>query len=81
MCIVSKHEEYIKYHKTIFAEVEKHLQVDKVLSIDEAAYRLTGELCNQDNAINIATRIKQSIRDNVGECIECSIGIAPIRIL
>ncbi|MCX4080035.1 hypothetical protein N7280_05500 [Rickettsia rhipicephali] len=77
VCIVSKHEEYIKYHKAIFAEVEKHLQVDKALSIDEAACRLTGELCNQDNAINIATRIKQSIRDNVGEYIECSIGIAP----
>ena len=81
VCVVSKHEKYTKYHKAIFAELEKHLQVDKILSIDEAACRLTGELCNQDNAINIAKLIKQSIRDNVGECIECSIGIAPNRYL
>jgi DNA polymerase-4 len=81
VCVVSKHEEYTKYHKAIFAEVEKHLHVDKVLSIDEGACRLTGELCNKDNAINIAKLIKQSIRDNVGECIECSIGIAPNRYL
>lgn len=81
MCVVSKHEEYAKYHKAIFAEVEKHLHVDKILSIDEGACRLTGELCNQDNAINISNLIKQSIRSNVGECIECSIGIAPNRYL
>ncbi|MGI4752599.1 MAG: DNA polymerase thumb domain-containing protein [Janthinobacterium lividum] len=81
VCVVSKHEEYTKYHKAIFAEVEKHIHVDKILSIDEGACRLTGELCNKDNAINIAKLIKQSIRDNVGECIECSIGIAPNRYL
>lgn len=81
VCVVSKHEEYTKYHKAIFAEVEKHLHVDKILSIDEAACRLTGELCNQGNAINIANLIKQSIRSNVGECIGCSIGIAPNRYL
>ncbi|WP_458693590.1 Y-family DNA polymerase [Rickettsia hoogstraalii] len=55
----------------------KKLGINTGTKIFEAACRLTGELCNQDNAINIATRIKQSIRDNVDECIECSIGIAP----
>lgn len=81
VCVVSKHAEYTKYHKAIFAEVGKHLHVDKILSIDEGACRLTGELCKQENAINIAKLIKQSIRSNVGECIECSIGIAPNRYL
>lgn len=81
VCVVAKHAEYTKYHKAIFAEVEKHIHVDKILSIDEGACRLTGELCNEDKAINIAKLIKQSIRNNVGECIECSIGIAPNRYL
>lgn len=77
VCVVAKHEEYTKYHKAIFEEVEKYLHVDKIFSIDEAACKLTGELCYQNNAVDIARQIKQSIRDNVGEYIECSIGIAP----
>jgi DNA polymerase-4 len=81
ICIQAKHELYIQYHHKIFNEIDRYLHVDHIFSIDEGAARLTGKYCLQEEALTVAQIIKEAIKDNVGEYITCSIGIAPNRYL
>ena len=81
ICVIAKHELYVKYHQKIFKEVDKYLYVDHIFSIDEGACRLTGKCCDEETAIKLAKQIKAAIKKNVGEYINCSIGIAPNRYL
>ena len=81
ICVQAKHELYVTYHHKILDEINKYLYVDHVFSIDEGAAKLTGDQCEESNALKIALQIKQGIRTNVGEYITCSLGIAPNRFL
>ena len=81
ICLKARHELYIEYHHKIFREIDLYLHVDHIFSIDEGACKLTGKYCNESDAISIGKIIKKAIRDNVGEYISCSIGIAPNRYL
>ena len=77
ICVLARHDAYVAYHHRIVAEVEKHIPIDKVCSIDEAACRLMANERSPSAAIAIATAIKQGLRQNIGRQIRCSIGIAP----
>lgn len=81
ICIQARHQIYIEYHHRIFREIDKHLHVDHIFSIDEGACKLTGPYCNPDKAQIIAQQIKEAIQKNVGDYITCSIGVAPNRYL
>ena len=81
ICVSAKHELYMDYHNKILKEIDKHIYIDHVLSIDECACKITGKYRNEQEAINLAKNIKHGIIKNVGECIKCSIGIAPNRFL
>jgi DNA polymerase-4 len=81
ICIPARHELYVKYHKKIFSEIDRLLCVDHIFSIDEGCCKLTGKYCNEDEAIKIAFLIKETIKNNVGDYITCSIGIASNRYL
>jgi DNA polymerase-4 len=61
--------------------VWRHIPVTKVCSIDEVACRLLDNENSPDQARGLALRIKAGIRDNIGECLTSSIGIAPNRLL
>lgn len=79
--ISPRHELYVDYHDRIVAEIERHVPVTKVCSIDEVACRLLNNENDEDCARNLAARIKAGIRANVGDWLRCSIGIAPNRLL
>lgn len=81
ICVPTKHKLYVEYHKNIFAEINKFLCVDHVCSIDEGAGRLTGKYQEEYEAILLAEAIKLAIKQNVGDYITCSIGIAPSKFL
>jgi len=81
ICIKERHNLYVEYHHKIFNEVDRYLHVDHIFSIDEGACRLTGKYCLEEEAVSIAKIIKKAIRDNVGDYITSSIGIAPNRYL
>ena len=81
VCIKAKHDLYVEYHHKIFNEIDRYLHVDHIFSIDEGACRLTGKYCLEEEAVAIARIIKRAIRNNVGDYITCSIGIAPNRYL
>ncbi len=53
----------------------------QVRSIDEAAIFLSPNWYGSDNAHRIALEIKERFKRELGECIRCSIGIAPNSLL
>ena len=77
----ARHDVYVDYHQRLMKEVANHLPIHRVMSIDEAACRMIGAECEPANARAIALAMKAGIRANVGECLRCSIGIAPTVLL
>lgn len=76
-----RHELYVDYHNRIIAEVERHIPIAKVCSIDEVACRLLDNENSEDHVRALAARIKAGMHDNVGDWLTCSIGVAPNRQL
>lgn len=81
ICITANHAHYTEYHHRILAEIDRHIPVTSIESIDEVACRLDRSERTPEAAIALAHRIKAGIRSHVGEAIRCSIGIAPNRFL
>jgi len=79
--VLARHDRYVRFHHRIVAEVENHVPVSQVCSIDEMACALIGREREPGNAVALARRIKDGIAGNVGECLRCSIGLAPNRFL
>jgi DNA polymerase-4 len=79
--VEARHEVYVDYHNRIVEAVEKCVPVAAVLSIDEMASSLIGREQPLPAALDLARRIKVSIRENVGSALRCSIGLAPNRYL
>jgi DNA polymerase-4 len=61
----------------VIAACESVLPVEKVCSIDEMRFRLLGEERQPAMAIELARTLKHVIHENVGQYMNCSIGIAP----
>src|SRR5690606_11765746 len=81
ICVMGKHDVYTQYHQRLLEEIEQHIHVDAVCSIDEAACRLMINETSPARVTEIAQNIKRGIAKNVGEYIRCSIGVAPNRYL
>ncbi len=79
--VPGRHEEYVRFHHRIIAEVGNHVPVTAVCSIDEVACRLMDNENGVAEVTALAARIKAGIRANVGECLTSSIGVAPNRLL
>lgn len=75
------HTQYAKYSHEIAAAVERVCPVAHTPSIDEMVCQLMGREQEPARARQIALAIKQAIRDDVGETLRCSIGMAPNRYL
>lgn len=81
VCVLANHDLYVEYHHKIVEEIQRHIEVTIVASIDEVACKLLGEFRSKDMALALARRIKAGIARNVGPAITCNIGIAPNRFL
>jgi DNA polymerase-4 len=75
--VQADHRLYTEYHERILKAVDICLPVEKVMSIDEMACRLMGTERQVDVARQLALKVKRVLREQVGECLTCSIGIAP----
>src|SRR5271169_3573099 len=73
----ARHRLYTDYHERILKAVDTCLPIGKIMSIDEVACRLMGTERQIPAARELALKIKRALRDQVGECLTCSIGIAP----
>ncbi|MGA8531272.1 MAG: DNA polymerase [Acidobacteriaceae bacterium] len=81
LLVEARHELYVEFHNRIVEAVEHCVPVCAVLSIDEMASRLIGREQPLMAALDLARRIKTSIREHVGSTLRCSIGLAPNRYL
>ncbi len=81
ICVLGNHEIYTDYHHRILAEVENHIPIDDIASIDEVACRLMDNENSIEKTLEIARKIKKGITQNIGECLRSSIGIAPNKYL
>lgn len=79
ICVLAQHEAYVEFHEKILQEIDRHVPIAKVCSIDEVACELMDN--ESANAELLAAKIKRGLKENVGECLLCSIGIAPNRFL
>ena len=70
-----------KYSHDIAAAIERVCPVAHTPSIDEMVCELIGREQEPPRARQIALAIKQVIKDDVGETLRCSIGMAPNRYL
>ncbi len=75
------HAIYAEYSHKIVAAVERVCPVAHTPSIDEMVCQLMGRERNPPTARKISLDIKQAIKDDVGETLRCSIGMAPNRYL
>ncbi len=81
ICVDARHDLYVEYHHRIMAEVENHLPIQKVRSIDEASCKLMGDECRPDRARELGRAIKTGIRAKVGDFLKCSVGVGPTVLL
>ncbi|HEY9128049.1 MAG TPA: DNA polymerase [Acidobacteriaceae bacterium] len=74
--VEGRHELYTEYHNKIIDAVWSCLPVTAVRSVDEMVCQLIGRERELSTALDIARRIKQAIRTQVGSTLRCSIGLA-----
>lgn len=79
--VPARHDRYVEYHHKVMEQIGRFLPLTKVCSVDEVACRLMGSECIEENALELARKIKKSITDNIGPCLRSSVGIGPNRFL
>lgn len=81
ICVLGRHDRYVDYHHRLIAEIDRHIPVTEVCSIDEMACRLMDNETAPPRIAEIAASIKKGIADNVGAYLRCSIGVASNKYL
>src|ERR1700731_1485053 len=81
VCVLARHECYVEFHHRLIEEIQRHIPVTAVCSIDEVACRLMHNEISVERSTEIARPIKSGIAETVGAHLRCSIGIAPSRYL
>lgn len=81
ICVLAQHEYYVEFHERLLDEIDRHIPVTAVCSIDEMACRLMNNEISIARSTAIAHAIKAGIAQNIGEYMRCSIGIAPNKYL
>ena len=76
---VARPDVYVKIHNRIVAEVNRHVPVKKVWSIDEVECELIGQ--ERLKAADIGRAIQEGLKRNIGPFITPSIGLAPNQFL
>jgi len=79
ICVLARHERYVEFHHRLIEEIEQHIPVTAVCSIDEVACRLMDNEISVERSTEIAQSIKNGIAKHIGPYMRCSIGIAPNR--
>jgi DNA polymerase-4 len=79
--VSSDHSVYADFSHKIAKAVERVCPVAHTPSIDEMVCELLGRERQPPNARQISFAIKQAIKDDVGDTLRCSIGMAPNRYL
>ena len=74
-------EKYAFVSRQVMEIFKKYTEMVEVFSVDEAFLDLTGYVKAREQATALALKIKQDIKNQVGEFITCSIGVAENKLL
>ena len=77
----ARHDRYVVVHHELMREIENHIPIHRICSVDECVCRLNPEEAGMEAARALAMRIKRGIYTNVGATLRCSIGIASSTLL
>ncbi|MEZ5920737.1 MAG: hypothetical protein R3C60_05235 [Parvularculaceae bacterium] len=77
----ARHDRYVAIHHQIMAELDRHLPLAKIYSIDEAAFHLGRGEASADAALIVAKKMRRALTENVGPALRASIGLAQTRLL
>ncbi|MGE5196227.1 MAG: DNA polymerase Y family protein [Anaerolineae bacterium] len=72
ICVLAQHEAYVDFRDRILEEIDRHIPVSMVCSIDELACELMNNENSVERATEIAKNIKQGIESRIGEYVKCS---------
>lgn len=75
--VQARHDAYVEFHHRILVAIDRHLPITRICSIDEVACALLGDEQHPTQAVALARAIKAGIRQDVGDCLRSSVGIAP----
>jgi DNA polymerase IV len=75
--IYGRHTVYAEYHRQIMRLLRLMLPQVRKLSVDEIACPLGANELSPGDAVRLALRIKHALYEHVGECMTCSVGLAP----
>jgi DNA polymerase IV len=81
IAVPARHDVYVEFHHRIVNEVERHLHVTRIDSIDEVACELMGAERLTENAVGLAREVQAGILKNVGDVLRSSVGLAPSALL
>ncbi|MFO1243235.1 MAG: DNA-directed DNA polymerase [Rickettsiales bacterium] len=83
ICVEADHKHYVEYHNKILDEIDKHIPVSAIHSIDEMSCELQGKECTEEGGIALAKQIKRGLAENpeIGRYVRCSIGLSTNRYL
>lgn len=76
---VARPDIYVQVHNQILDEIDRHVPVEKVWSIDEMECTLIGR--ERTGALDLAKRVRAGIEKNIGPYVTPSIGLAPNQFL
>jgi len=79
--VEGRHDLYTEFHHKVVEVVESCVPVTAVCSIDEMACRLMGRERALRAALDLGIQVKKKIREQVGECLRSSVGLATSRYL
>lgn len=79
--VQARHKLYARANQAIVRAIDKIAEVERIRSIDEIQVGLGGHTSKLPAALDLARKIKQVMRDDVGKYMRCSIGIGPNQLL
>lgn len=78
----ARHDRYVAVHHQLMREIERHLPIERICSIDECACRLNpDEADDPEKGKTLARAIKRGIAKRIGPALRCSIGLSASSLL
>ncbi|MEM8826910.1 MAG: hypothetical protein AAGD40_08320 [Pseudomonadota bacterium] len=77
----ARHDRYVAVHHQLMREIERHLPILRICSIDECVCRLDPREAGAEAARAKARKVKAGIYENVGPMLRASIGLSTSALL
>ncbi len=77
----ARHDRYVTVHGLLMKEIERHIPITQICSIDECLCRLDAGEMKPEAALGKARELKLGLAANVGESLRASVGLSTSPLL